>query len=165
MANGYHYLSNKNIEAQTADCAVCGPVRIWLQVKGGGRKQWRCVEWRRAYARKRMQTPKMKQYMASYQAKWQAANKGRVATYGRRSLLKAHGLTEADYEKMVADRKGKCDLCDEVPDKLFIDHDHDSLKIRGLLCMRCNLALGFLKDNPEVAARIPRYLGLLERQS
>lgn len=41
---------------------------------------------------------------------------------------------------------GKCDICG-VEDKLRIDHDHLTGKIRGLLCNECNLGLGKFQDD------------------
>lgn len=96
--------------------------------------------------------------MARYHPQWRALNKDNVSKINRRALLRHHGLTEVDYERMVQERDSRCDLCFEIVEKLCVDHDHKTLVIRGLLCMRCNLGLGFFRDRPETAARVPEYL-------
>lgn len=54
---------------------------------------------------------------------------------------------------------GVCAIC-ECPDKkrLSVDHDHQTGKIRGLLCANCNLALGNFKDDPDRLAKAIVYL-------
>jgi hypothetical protein len=113
---------------------------------------------RRAHAKRWRESEKGKAYYAKYRQQWEMMNKDRRSRINRRALLKHHGLTEADYDVMVSDRGGKCDLCLEKVDKLFVDHCHSTLVIRGLLCRHCNLALGHFKDRPEVLARAVSYL-------
>jgi len=51
---------------------------------------------------------------------------------------------------MYEAQKGCCALCNEPEEKfawLCIDHDHETGRIRGLLCPNCNRGLGLLKDN------------------
>lgn len=154
-----HRLSEVDTEKKAAVCANCGPVTIYYANKGGGRFVWHCIEKRRAQHRKWQQSEKGKAYAKKYHANWDAENKDKRSAINRRRLLKYHGLTTADYERMVQEREGRCDLCGEVAvPKLFVDHDHKTLAIRGLLCRHCNLALGFFKDRPDVAARVPSYL-------
>jgi len=64
------------------------------------------------------------------------------------------------YETLFKEQKGVCAICNQVPKnrKLSIDHDHKTRKIRGLLCGRCNIALGFFKDNIFLLQRALNYL-------
>lgn len=57
-----------------------------------------------------------------------------------------YGISKADYDKMFIEQKGKCKICNNVR-KLSVDHDHDTLKVRGLLCSKCNIAIGLLEEN------------------
>jgi hypothetical protein len=63
---------------------------------------------------------------------------------------------------LVAQHSGRCDLCDQPPDgrwrRLNIDHCHATNVFRGLLCSRCNRALGFFKDNPALMRRAADYI-------
>jgi hypothetical protein len=53
-----------------------------------------------------------------------------------------------------------CQICGYVPEsgRNFIDHDHTTGKIRGLLCFKCNSALGLFKDNKELLLKAIAYL-------
>lgn len=51
----------------------------------------------------------------------------------------------------------ECVICKKSTD-LVIDHDHDSGKVRGLLCRQCNVALGLFKDNKKILHKAWRYL-------
>ena len=51
------------------------------------------------------------------------------------------------------------DKCQTQPDKpLYVDHCHQTKAIRGLLCHKCNIALGHMNDNPEQLERAAAYL-------
>lgn len=54
-------------------------------------------------------------------------------------LRRKYGLTLEKYQQMVLERNGQCDICQEVPKTLCVEHDHISGKIRGLVCARCNV--------------------------
>lgn len=77
-----------------------------------------------------------------------------------------YGLTLAEYEAMVAERGGLCDICHRPETltqrgkvkRLSVDHDHDTGAVRGLLCSACNRALGFLGDDPERVASAAAYI-------
>jgi hypothetical protein len=43
----------------------------------------------------------------------------------------------------LAEQGGKCALCRTKPDyQLYVDHNHETKKVRSLLCARCNTAVG-----------------------
>lgn len=68
-------------------------------------------------------------------------------------LLKVYGIASADYERMAAEQDSKCAICSEaVEDRaLFhVDHCHETGAISGLLCSRCNQAIGLLRDDPRI---------------
>lgn len=62
----------------------------------------------------------------------------------RHRYKKVYGLSVADYELMLRQQKEKCLVCKDEPAqyRLCVDHDHETGKVRGLLCHPCNLALG-----------------------
>ncbi len=53
-----------------------------------------------------------------------------------------------------------CAICGEKPGKkkFAIDHDHRTDKVRGLLCMRCNIAVGLLRDDPMLMMSAWKYI-------
>jgi hypothetical protein len=77
---------------------------------------------------------------------------------GRRDHLKnAYGMTVADLEAMLDSQHGVCAICQTAP-AVHVDHDHMSGTVRGLLCFRCNAALGQFGDDPLVLRRAARYV-------
>ena len=82
----------------------------------------------------------------------------------RRYWLKSeYGLSLEDYNTMLKDQNHKCAICgtDEVDafkSLLFVDHDHETGKVRGLLCHHCNTALGKFKDSTEILKQAIAYV-------
>jgi len=66
-------------------------------------------------------------------------------------LRKKFGITLEDYNNMVQVQNSRCAICNthvnSLPRILYVDHDHSSNKVRGLICQKCNSALGLFKDN------------------
>jgi hypothetical protein len=66
--------------------------------------------------------------------------------------LKRYGLTKEEYETFFDKQKGLCFICKKEcssGQNLSVDHCHKTGKVRGLLCKKCNTALGMLEDNIE----------------
>ena len=57
-------------------------------------------------------------------------------------LMKTYGITADDWLEMCHKQGGVCKIC-KLHRKLSVDHDHKTGKVRGLLCYRCNVSLGF----------------------
>lgn len=82
----------------------------------------------------------------------------------RHNLKRNYGMTQSDYEAMVAAQNGECAICRRLPSgrgryaRLVIDHDHETGAVRGLLCNKCNAAIGMLRDCVEVVQRAVAYL-------
>lgn len=69
--------------------------------------------------------------------------------------LHLHGISSADYRALLRAQKGVCALCGKKrfgwlkgKRELAIDHDHETGKVRGLLCGDCNTALGRFGEDP-----------------
>lgn len=64
-------------------------------------------------------------------------------------LWTQYGITEKGYEELLGKQRGKCAICRRPPkeNKLNIDHNHQSGKVRGLLCALCNSRLGWLEKH------------------
>lgn len=77
--------------------------------------------------------------------------------------LKKYGLTLESYAALVESQGGVCACC-RLPHRgkrtkrLFVDHDHATGKVRGLLCYHCNTGIGALGDNAEGVRRALDYL-------
>lgn len=66
----------------------------------------------------------------------------------KRQLFYKYKMTPEDYEKLFEKQNGRCDICNKPQEKtLSVDHNHETGKVRGLLCTHCNQGLGRFKDN------------------
>lgn len=80
--------------------------------------------------------------------------------------ITSHGLTLDEYRGMLERQDGRCAICRGVeqwkPDDrgFHIDHDHETGRVRGVLCPACNLMLGYAEDDPETLRRAIAYLKL-----
>lgn len=95
--------------------------------------------------------------------RWAADNKDRRAVINRRALLRSYGLTEAEYGRMLERQSGVCAICSTAPEdsphsRLYVDHDHSTGAVRGLLCGHCNRGLGAFRDTPEFLDNAKEYL-------
>lgn len=79
----------------------------------------------------------------------------------RAELKRLYGITLEQYVDMFANQGGVCAICEEeckTKKSLSVDHDHRTGKVRGLLCNRCNRALGMFQDSPDLLLRAARYV-------
>ena len=79
----------------------------------------------------------------------------------RHSLKRKYGLTVEEYEMMLNEQEGVCAICRKPPTKdrrLAVDHCHKAGHIRGLLCTRCNVALGLFDEDAGRVLRAYDYL-------
>ena len=96
-------------------------------------------------------------------AKSRRANPKQYAeTFRAWALQKKYGMTKEQYAVMLAEQNGCCKICrrhhSETKRGLVVDHDHETGKIRGLLCDGCNRGVGMLQDKPELLRRAADYL-------
>jgi hypothetical protein len=77
-------------------------------------------------------------------------------------LRHQYGITLAEYNDMLAAQGGGCAICGAERSvdgrTLAVDHCHATGRVRGLLCARCNYALGLIDDRPELLRRAAVYL-------
>lgn len=75
-------------------------------------------------------------------------------------ITKKYGITEDDYQRLLAKQFGVCAIClrHQRKQRLSIDHSHKSGKVRGLLCTRCNRNIGRFFDSYEMLQRAADYL-------
>jgi hypothetical protein len=84
------------------------------------------------------------------------------------NILRQHKykINTADYKRLYTKQHGFCAICHQpetkmlkgTPVQLAIDHDHETGKVRGLLCSRCNLTLGQVGDSIELLESAIYYL-------
>lgn len=145
-------------------CCLCmedKPLEEFYQASRGGRlAQCRTcrVVLRRAWYRKNPEKG-----VAQVQ-RWQRANPEKVRASSQRRNAKKYGLSLLDRAEMLRLQSCRCAICSGLltPGARghAIDHDHDSGKVRGLLCIRCNAGLGCFDDE---VGRFREAIAYLER--
>jgi hypothetical protein len=124
-----------------------------------------------AYRKKKREwarTPNQREKRTIYMREWREKNREKHNQQAKEShhrnkykhigkmriyMLKTrYGITEEDYNRIFKEQNGVCKICGKEPYEhaknkmskvLHIDHDHETGLVRGLLCSRCNGALGW----------------------
>ncbi len=74
-------------------------------------------------------------------------------------LRRQYGISLAQYELILARQNGACAICRQKSKRtLCVDHCHETGKVRGLLCTKCNSALGLYQDDPNLTEAATAYL-------
>jgi Recombination endonuclease VII len=77
-------------------------------------------------------------------------------------LKRYSGITLEHYNRLFTEQEGKCKICGkhatELKKMLAADHCHITGTIRGLLCTKCNCAIGFLNDSLDLVLSAAKYL-------
>lgn len=79
----------------------------------------------------------------------------------KNNLKQMFGMSIEEYDEKLNKQDGVCKICglECVSGKrLAVDHDHETGKIRDLLCSNCNGGLGKFQDNPELLIKAADYL-------
>jgi len=92
-------------------------------------------------------------------------------TKGRdKNLRHNYGITLEQYNTMLIEQNYQCKICGSTKpggrkagrggatDVMVVDHCHDTGKVRGLLCHRCNRCMGLLGDNVDTLSKMISYL-------
>ena len=146
-------------------CTVCKGVKSDDQFYGHkGRSQARgpCkVCWSAQAAKRYLKNPTKFKERAKV---WTSKNVERTRYIRKRAKLSRYGLTIEDYDAVFIAQKGKCRICCKSISKdsfeTCVDHNHNTHEVRGILCRRCNRALGFFDDDACIVEAAAEYLRL-----
>jgi len=85
--------------------------------------------------------------------------------YRNAELQRRYGITQQDYEVMIAEQNNQCAICNTTEPGgrhnrgyFVVDHCHTTGKVRKLLCNNCNTALGLVGDNISTLQKMIEYL-------
>ena len=82
------------------------------------------------------------------------------------NLMQRYGISKEDYTEMFTKQKASCAICGihqlELKRPLVVDHCHNSMTVRGLLCDNCNNGIGKLKESVDVLNSAISYLKAFE---
>lgn len=145
---------------QCHKCNVTMPIDMF-QLYNAGRRRRTCRLCRNAQQRaleeKRINnsTPEYQEYLAKRREQ---------ANFSRINSL--YSLSQDEYDQMFIDQCGVCAICSKEETRtrngktlrLCIDHDAETGQIRGLLCSRCNVAIGMMGHDPVLVSEAVNYL-------
>ena len=84
--------------------------------------------------------------------------------YRDRRLRNRYGLSLKDFNRMLDSQNNSCMICDnkisifEKSNLVYVDHNHTTGEVRGLLCNTCNWGIGSFKDSPYLLKKAAAYL-------
>ncbi len=155
-------------------CGIEQPLENFYRAKGGrdGRRG-ECIACFKAYRLERY--PEVRDKAIARAKAWQAENRERhLATQRQRRtrpevkarerdgyLRRKFGINAETYDEMLAGQDGVCAICRRPPRddiSLHVDHEHGTGRVRGLLCFRCNNALGDFEDDASLLLRAADYV-------
>lgn len=101
---------------------------------------------------------------AACMRRYRQTERGRQVFLNNR-LRYAYGITLEDVREMLRKQRGLCEVCSTPlrsegrgADRLCVDHNHTTGAVRGLLCTRCNTALGMVREDVNVLCALAEYL-------
>jgi hypothetical protein len=129
-------------------CRVCGSSDFGTRNRC---KPCRAKAQREAYAR---ESDEARAKDSARSRAWRKANPQQVRA---QDLRKRYGLTRTAYENLAESQGRRCAIC-RASSLECVDHCHATGRIRGLLCRRCNAALGQFRDDPKRLREAAIYL-------
>ena len=82
-------------------------------------------------------------------------------SYRKWHIKSKYNLSQKEWEGLWYSQDGRCSICDKFFEDIkdiCVDHNHETGKIRGLLCKKCNSAIGFFNDNLQLLKTATEYL-------
>ena len=85
------------------------------------------------------------------------------------NLQYRYGITLEEYNTILEEQNGECAVCGTDDPKgrqsgrgkvkgFYVDHNHETGEIRGLLCNNCNRSIGLFNDDPSILEKAVLYL-------
>lgn len=117
---------------------------------------------RSSYCKPCARTRAQEYYRNSGREKYFSERESRNLKATKRSRVVKYGVTHEMFETMVEEVDAVCPGCSrneiEFDKKWCVDHCHTSGKVRGVLCSRCNIALGHVQDDIKTLEGLISYL-------
>lgn len=108
---------------------------------------------------KKCNIQKVKTWQSKNSDYWQ--NKPRSENYLMKQRAQKYQISVNDLNDLLEKSKGICAICKTKPNKwLEVDHSHQTMKVRGMLCGPCNRGIGIFNDDPEMLLTAAKYLQL-----
>lgn len=139
--------------------------RIWRAAHKQERAEYGRI-WRAAHPEymreaRAKQPEKHREYARAHPERRRARYAAHPEREHKRYLKKEYGLTLPQWEDMLVRQSGRCAVCRTPMFSPHVDHNHTTGKVRGLLCKRCNLAEGYMRNSARAAGVTVSELGSL----
>lgn len=134
-------------------CSVCNTEKS-LDNFRANRSQCKACEVKRVTAWQKANPEKVK----ANQRKWRDTHRSHIV---KMWYVKKYNLTTEQVQAILDQQDGRCAICgSQDPGKRgwFVDHNHETGEVRGVLCMSCNVGLGHFKDSVSRLRSAIKYL-------
>lgn len=127
-------------------------------------KEWRAKNREKMRQKSKDYYDANKEKVSQTSAAWAKANTNRVKS---NNLKRTYGIDLVEFNTMLERQHYSCAICAATLDggrDTHVDHCHESGRVRGLLCGKCNMALGLFQERSQLLERAAAYLQLYERE-
>lgn len=97
------------------------------------------------------------QQRKEYANQYRSNHRDTILKYNRDKRFKKYGLTKDQFLEILDRQNNLCAICHKKP-PVDIDHDHRTGRVRGILCRRCNAAIGVFDDSIDLLRNSISYL-------
>lgn len=126
-------------------CAIC--------------KEAKAIARRKFYNSPKGKTLRKKEIASESNVRYKKSSKYKsISKFSR--IKSKYGVTREQYTALLNEQDGHCACCISTKN-LSVDHDHETGRVRGILCKDCNTSLGFIKESIPTLQNLIEYL--LER--
>lgn len=144
-------------------CVICKKVKsldlFYKNRKRKGGYAYECKECKNEFHRKYRKNDYVKKAEAKRAKKYRLKNKKKLLN---QRYLKNYGITTDEKMNLLKQQKGCCEICKNKVNMVsgHIDHNYKTGKVRGILCKKCNTAIGLFKDNLNNLKKAIEYLSI-----
>ena len=94
----------------------------------------------------------------NFSTEWRRAHPIQYKLLRRNHLRRRYGMSLDDYDAMVTAQSNQCACCGQFMKTPCVDHDHTTGLVRALLCVGCNIRVGWYEQVETAKAGILTYL-------
>lgn len=161
MANNRKTKSNELFKQGLRRCHKCKKIKVLsLFYNHSGRSRgydYACKKCKDAGVREYRKNPEYRKADARRAKKYRDIHKIKLI---HKRYLKTYGITYEQKESLLKEQNYQCKICSKEVNMIsgHLDHNHETKKIRGILCTNCNTAIGLFKDDKEILLKAVGYL-------
>lgn len=150
--------------AKNRTCRVCNEYKdiSHFQPQGYQCRECRNAKQRAYWANLPEDVRQSRQKSVEYQREYRAKNPAKVKELSRKThMMRTFNMTIEQYDEMLEAQNGVCAICQQsctTGNNLAVDHNHETGKVRALLCKNCNTAIGLMKEDVDRMIKAIEYI-------